>query len=114
MRMPGAERAVVDEAKVRDYLLSTRHPIGRFKATFMAGPGYSHSNWPQLCEDLQVIALNGDAILDSSTPHGQKYRLRTILRGPNGRSVPFTTMWIQRHEETFPRFVTGFPGGPIE
>jgi len=32
MRLPGV--AVVDEAKVRDYLLSDSHPIGRFKAAF--------------------------------------------------------------------------------
>ena len=34
MKVPQAELAVVDPAKVRDYLLSPEHPVGRFKATF--------------------------------------------------------------------------------
>jgi hypothetical protein len=32
MKLPNGDRAMVHEAKVRDYLLSTDHPIGRFKA----------------------------------------------------------------------------------
>jgi hypothetical protein len=35
--LPNSERAIVDEAKVRDYLLSPSHPVGRFKAAFFSG-----------------------------------------------------------------------------
>lgn len=31
-KLPNAEQAVVEPAKVRDYLLSSAHPVGRFKA----------------------------------------------------------------------------------
>lgn len=41
MNLPGAEEAIVDDAKVRDYLLSREHPVGRFKATFFSGLGYT-------------------------------------------------------------------------
>ena len=34
MKLPRAEHAVVEDAKVRDYLLSREHPVGRFKAAF--------------------------------------------------------------------------------
>jgi len=39
MSLPNAERAVVDPVKVRDYLLSAVHPIGRFKARFFVAMG---------------------------------------------------------------------------
>ena len=34
MNLPNADRAVIDARKVRSYLLSRSHPIGRFKAAF--------------------------------------------------------------------------------
>ncbi|GJG85381.1 hypothetical protein tb265_05620 [Gemmatimonadetes bacterium T265] len=39
MKLPNAERAVVDPAKVRDYLLSPDHPVGESKARFFATLG---------------------------------------------------------------------------
>jgi len=44
MKLPNAERAVIDERKVREYLLSKSHPIGRFKATFLARAGFEVAN----------------------------------------------------------------------
>jgi hypothetical protein len=41
MKLPGADRAIVDAAKVRDYLLSPEHPVGRFKAVFFGALGYT-------------------------------------------------------------------------
>lgn len=34
MKLPNGQKAVVDERKVREYLLSASHPVGRFKARF--------------------------------------------------------------------------------
>jgi hypothetical protein len=42
--VPGRERALIDQAKLQDYLLSTEHPIGRFKARFVAALGFSASD----------------------------------------------------------------------
>jgi hypothetical protein len=40
MNLPNADRAVVDPAKLRDYLLAAGHPVGRFKARFFVSLGY--------------------------------------------------------------------------
>jgi hypothetical protein len=34
MNLPAADRALIQPEKLRDYLLSTEHPVGRFKAAF--------------------------------------------------------------------------------
>jgi hypothetical protein len=44
MKLPFAENALVDAEKVRDYLLSPLHPVGRFRAVFFAGLGYTQEN----------------------------------------------------------------------
>ncbi|MFI5307497.1 MAG: DUF6883 domain-containing protein [Polyangiales bacterium] len=41
MKIPGAELAIVDPEKVRDYLLSPTHPVGKFKSVFFAALGYT-------------------------------------------------------------------------
>jgi hypothetical protein len=63
MKLPEAERAVIEPAKIRDYLLSTSHPVGRFKAPFCASLGYTNANWRRLVEDLRDLAVTGDAEL---------------------------------------------------
>jgi hypothetical protein len=61
MKLPAAERAVIEPAKIRDYLLSTAHPVGRFKSVFFASLGYTSANWRRLDEDLRTLAVSGDA-----------------------------------------------------
>ena len=45
MKLPNAAQALIEPAKVRDYLLSPAHPVGRFKAAFFVSLGYSQSEW---------------------------------------------------------------------
>lgn len=108
MQIPGADHAVVEPAKVRDYLLSREHPIGRFKARVFASAGYRFHNWTQLQRDLQVIARSVDAVLTRSEPYGQFFEIRAILEGPEG-TLPVLTVWILRTDESGPRFVTAYP-----
>lgn len=39
MRLPAAQLAIVEPAKIRDYLLSPEHPVGRYKASFFNALG---------------------------------------------------------------------------
>ena len=108
MQIPGADRAVVEPAKVRDYLLSREHPIGRFKARVFASAGFRSDNWQQLQRELQVVAQSADAVLARSETYGQLFEVRAILQGPDG-TLPVLTVWILRTGESIPRFVTAYP-----
>lgn len=48
MQLPNSESAIVPEEKLRDYLLSPTHPIGRYKASFFHDLGYEQVNWQEL------------------------------------------------------------------
>ena len=110
MKLPAAERAVIARAKTRDYLLSTSHPVGRFKAPFFARLGYTSANWRRLEEDLLDLAVSGEAELGKNSPYGQKYEISGILSGPSGRSARVLTVWIVLLGGDVPQFVTAFPG----
>lgn len=110
MKLPEAERARIEPAKVRDYLLSREHPVGRFKAVFFESLGYSADAWQRLEADLRVLAVGGEATLGDQTKYGQKYEVHGTLTGASGRSASVVTAWIVRWGEEAPSFVTAFPG----
>ena len=110
MKLPAAERAVIPPAKIRDYLLSNSHPVGRFKAPFFANLGYTSANWRRLEKDLLDLAVSGDAELGKGSLYGQKYEIHGILNGPSGRSAGVLTVWIILFGGDVPHFVTAFPG----
>ena len=109
MRLPNPENAVVDVEKVRDYLLSPVHPVGRLKAVFLASLGYRAADWGRLQADILDIAQLDAATPGRFTRYGNKYEVRATLNGPSGRSAMVLTVWIVRHGEDFPRFITAFP-----
>ena len=109
MKLPAAERAIIEPAKIRDYLLSPSHPVGRFKAPFFISLGYTTGNWRRLDEDLRSLAVLGDAEYGKDSAYGEKYEIRGILTGPSGRSAGVLTIWIILFGTDAPRFVTAFP-----
>jgi hypothetical protein len=108
--LPNSERAVVDDAKVRDYLLSPSHPVGRFKSAFFSALGFSVDDWQALRNVLLDVAQSGDAILGQPSPFGQKFEIRATLTGPSGRQAKVVTVWMVSDGRDFAHFVTAFPG----
>ena len=112
MLLPNAARAEIDPAKLRDYLLSTSHPLGRFKARFFGALGFSADRWVDLDQALREQHLTRAIEAAEDTPHGQKFTIRAILKGPNGESAAVVSVWFLPQGESTPRFVTAYPGGP--
>ena len=72
IKIPGAERAILDAAKVRDYLLSREHRVGGAKAHFFAQLGFDDRNWTVLQDELYRFAKQ-EAQSGGATRFGQKY-----------------------------------------
>lgn len=111
MLLPNADSAVIEQAKLQDYLLSQTHPIGRFKARFFSALGFSAGRWAELGAALRSQHLTQDAEVAEAGPHGQSYAIRAILTGPGGQSAPVVSIWFVRVGELHPRFVTAYSGG---
>ena len=110
MQLPSADHAIIEPSKLQDYLLSSHHPLGRFKAAFFASLGYSQERWKELDRDIREQHLILDAEMGEATKYGQKYLIRGPLRSPEGTIVQLVTVWIVRGDEETPRFVTAYPG----
>jgi hypothetical protein len=110
VKLPHAELAVIETEKIRDYLLSASHPIGRFKAPVFQAMGYRQDQWEQLAADLREQHALSEVDEVVETKHGRKYVIRANLKGPNGRTFAMQSIWILLKDEDVPRFVTAYPG----
>lgn len=100
--------AAIPAEKLRDYLLSSTHPIGRYKATFFRALGYDPNNWQVLADDLRsLLLLNAEQL--NVTEYGRKYATTGSITGPNGRLAEIVAVWIILAGEEMPRFVTAYP-----
>jgi hypothetical protein len=80
MKLPNAERAFVDIAKLRDYSLDVVHKEGKHKArVFTAALGLTRNNADWLREQLLSVARTHDCRLGRKTIHGQRYVLDFAL-----------------------------------
>ena len=103
MKLPHADKALIDAEKLRDYLLSSTHPVGRFKAPVFLRMGYSQNQWEQLAADLRSQHLSSDVQEASESNYGMKYVIRARLKGPNGTAFEFVSVWIVLEGENVPR-----------
>lgn len=108
MKVPNHEKARIAPEKIRDYLLSDTHPIGRYKAEIFRSLGYEASKWDTLLKDIRQL-LDVDAEEVGKTEYGRKFAVRGSIHGPNGRKADIVTVWMLRDGEDFVRFVTAYP-----
>jgi hypothetical protein len=109
MKLPNGDKATVDERKVRGYLLSQSHPIGRFKARVFAAVGFGPGNWQLFARALADLAATGEARRDAEDEFGRKYLVTGPLRGPTGAVLEVTSVWIVPTQGDTPRLVTVYP-----
>jgi len=58
--VPNSGNAIISVDKIRDYLLSLLHPVGRYKALFFKGIGYSSAVLDLLIDDFRKIITEND------------------------------------------------------
>lgn len=109
MKLPDAERAVVEDTKVRDYLLSPEHPVGRFKARVFTAAGYHVLQWQRLRDDLRVLARSADVTLARTDAFGRHFVGVGVLTAPSGRPLPVVTVWLISSMGAPPRLITAYP-----
>ena len=108
MRVPNPERAVIAETKLRDYLLSDSHPVGRYKAAFFKAAGYSIDTVGDFEAALRAV-LGNEVSEVIENDYGTKYVVRGRLRSLKGDEKTIVTVWIILLGKNTPRFVTAYP-----
>ena len=120
MRLPNAENALVDIAKLRDYSLNPNHPEGKHKArAFERKVGINRTHAERLRQAILEAILTHDAIEQTGTPYGRRFIVEfevSTIEGEEGlisegilvSKALVRTAWIIRNDEDFPRLTTCF------
>ena len=109
MKVPGAEHAVVDIRKLRDYCLNSTHELGRHKARlFAATLGMTADDAQELHSILLEAVRTHDAQLGLRDKYGQRYNVDFELVW-HGRRATVRTAWIIEHNSDAPRLTSCFP-----
>ena len=111
MKLPNSENVRIDERKVRGYLLSRSHPIGRFKARVFAALGFDETNAPAFVAEIRRVAASTEVDGVEDFEFGRKYTVLGELNGPGG-SARVLTVWFQPRGEADVRLVTVVPRWP--
>ena len=112
MRLPNADAAVVDIAKLRNYCLNPEHPEGKHKArVFLDKLSITKNDAEQLRQAILEGVLHAEAAEQAPTAYGRRFVVDLLLSKGEGMILSTATVrtaWIIRHEEDFPRLTTCF------
>ena len=110
-KLPNLERAIINPEKLYGYILSTNHPVGRFKAAFFQKLGYSNENWREFEQSLRNLIFSQEAIEVEESRYGKKYIVEGPFESPSGEIVKIVTVWVILKGKNIPRVITAYPGG---
>jgi len=106
MKLPNADRAVAELAKLRDYCLNPEHPRGQYKArVFASALGLTADDAEELRAALLEAAAQHEAQPGEADQYGQRYVLDFGMESAAGHAT-VRSIWIVRTGEDFPRLVS--------
>jgi len=108
VRLPGGDNVRIEDRKVRSYLLSKAHPVGRFKARVFASAGFTESTMEAFVSEIRLVAAVGEVLDVEDTEFGRKYTILGTLTGPV-KAVHVLTVWIEEPGQPAVRLVTVQP-----
>jgi hypothetical protein len=109
MKLPNIESAFIRPEKITQYLLSENHPVGRHKAKFFLGFGFTLLSWRQLETALLQQASQYEVAQVEATSFGVSYAIDGPLPTPDGRDPQVRTVWFMETGQTAPYFITAHP-----
>jgi hypothetical protein len=109
MKLPNADLAIIEEAKVIDYLLNQKHRFGASKARFFGQFGFRPEKWEDLAAALRKHGRQNEVTKVRETGFGPRYEVEGELTIPDGRRSRVRTVWQVDDGEIAPRLITAYP-----
>jgi len=106
-RMKLPKDALISDEKLTRYLLAPKKRNDKSK--WLANAGYVPETWSILKNDLKTQVLPRDASLAESSSYGETYKIRTRLKGPNGKTLEVCTIWMVEKATETTKFITMYP-----
>ena len=109
VKLPNADKAIVERDKILGYLMNIEHRIGASKAHFFSSFGFSAVKWEQLAKALLVHGQTHDVKRVRETNFGPRYEIEGALKTPDGREPFIRSVWQFDKGEVAPRLITAYP-----
>ena len=109
MKLPHADQAVVEPAKILDYLLNSAHRYGASKAQFFTEFGFRLEKWERLAEALREHGRLHEVRRTHKTGFGHRYVVEGELNTPTGRRPRVRTVWQMDEGAVAPRLISAYP-----
>jgi len=109
MKLPAANKLVVEREKITDYLLNPAHRYGASKARFFMQFGFRIAAWELLAQALREHGQKHDVVKTRETGFGPRYEVEGGLSCPNGRHPHMRSVWQLDQGAVAPRLLTAYP-----
>ena len=109
MKLPNAEKLVIEREKIVDYLLNRAHRFGGSKARFFGRFGFEPERWQRLAEALRIHGQTYEVKRVRETGFGPRFEVEGALGAPDGRSPRVRSVWQQDQGAVAPRLITAYP-----
>ena len=109
MKLPNADKSVIERAKIVDYLLNAAHPDNGGKAKFFEEMGFRREKWEALALALRTLAVETNVAQSFNSAHGEKHVVIGSITSPRGKSAMLKTIWIVDSGLETARLVTAYP-----
>ena len=109
MKLPNADKLVVEREKIADYLLNPVHPDNGGKAEFFTQHGFHREHWEMLATALKTLAVESEVAIISESSHGKKYVIVGRIQSPGGKLPMVQSIWIVDNNRDTVRLVTAYP-----
>lgn len=108
MKLPNAERAVIEREKIVGYLLNPAHRYGASKARFFSSFGFTAGRWLDLAEALLRHGQTGGVQRTRETGFGPRYEVEGPLLAADGRTPRVRSVWQLDTGAVAPRLITAY------
>jgi hypothetical protein len=109
MKLPNADKLIVEREKILDYLLNPAHRHGASKARFFARFEFRAGKWEQLAQALRLHGRTHEVKRVRETGFGPRYEVEGKLKAPDGRSPGVRSVWQLDQGAVAPRLITAYP-----
>lgn len=111
MKLPNAENAVVDIAKLRDYSLNAAHVEGKHKArVFVAALTFTVADAERVRKLILAAVLINECREGQASEHGKRYVVDFEVEGLRGM-VTIRSAWIISDTDDRPRLTSCYVKG---
>lgn len=108
-KLPGIDAAVVEDAKLTEYLLNPAHPRGAAKAQFLAGFGFASDRPEAARQAFLEHARQHEISASQQNQFGTIFEVEGLLASPDRRNPEVRTVWMIDHGASAPRLITMVP-----